>query len=150
MNTKLVSSIEAITRSRLVTIGTDALLTEAAKLLSHTQISLLVVCNSDGTMAGVITKTNIVRRVGHASANACMTAAVDLMTRDVTYCRSADSISDVLSMMQKGDFVHLPVVDDTRKPLGVLNARDGFRALLADEQYEESLLRNYVMGVGYR
>jgi hypothetical protein len=34
--------------------------------------------------------------------------------------------------------------------LGVLNARDGLRALLAAGNHEEALLRNYVMGVGYQ
>jgi CBS domain-containing protein len=44
--------------------------------------------------------------------------------------------------------VHIPVVDENSKPLGVVNARDALRALLAEEKYEESLLRDYVMGVG--
>jgi len=43
MNTKLVSSIDAVARSRLVTISADALLVDAAKALSDTQISLIVV-----------------------------------------------------------------------------------------------------------
>ena len=53
-------------------------------------------------------------------------------------------------MMQKCGFVHVPVVDDNSKPLGVVNARDALRALFAEEKYEKSLLRDYVMGVGYR
>jgi hypothetical protein len=31
-----------------------------------------------------------------------------------------------------------------------LNARDGLRALLAAGNHEETLLRNYVMGIGYQ
>ena len=54
MNTKLVSSIDAVTRSRLVMIGGDALLVDAAELLSDTHISLVVVCNCTGAMVGVI------------------------------------------------------------------------------------------------
>ena len=34
--------------------------------------------------------------------------------------------------------------------LGVVNARDGLRALLAAGNHEEALLRNYVMGIGYQ
>jgi sulfur relay (sulfurtransferase) DsrF/TusC family protein len=34
-------------------------------------------------------------------------------------------------------------------PLGVLNARDGLRALLAAGNHDEALLRNHVMGIGY-
>ena len=74
MNTKLVSSIDAVTRSRLITISANALLVDAAKLLSDTQISLIVVCNTDGAMVGVITKTDIVREIGRCGESACTTA----------------------------------------------------------------------------
>lgn len=150
MNTKLVSSIDAVARSRLATISADALLVDAAKLLSDTHISLVVVGNDDGAMVGVITKTNIVQQIGRCGESACTTAAADVMTRDVTYCRQTDALHDVLLMMAKRDFVHVPVVDEHSKPSGVVNARDALRALMADEKYEASLLRDYVMGIGYR
>ncbi len=150
MNTKLVSSIDAVARSRLVTINADALLVDVAKLLSDTQISLVVVCNSDGAMVGVITKTNIVQQFGRCGESARKTVAADVMTRDVAYCRPTDSVPDVLSMMEKRGFVHIPVVDEISKPSGVVNARDALRALMAEEKYEASLLRDYVMGIGYR
>ena len=35
-------------------------------------------------------------------------------------------------------------------PLGVLNAGDALQVLLQDVQDEEAMLRDYVMGVGYR
>jgi len=91
MNTKLVSSMHAVARSRLVTISADASLVDVAKLLSDTQISLDVVCDSDGAMVGVITKTNIVQQFGRCGESACTTAAADVMTRDVSCCRPTDS-----------------------------------------------------------
>jgi CBS domain-containing protein len=150
MNTKLVSSIDAVARSRLVTITDDALLVDAARLLSDTHISLVVVCDHDGAMVGVITKTNIVQQIGRCGESACTTAVADVMTRDVTYCRPTDSLPDVLSMMAKRGFVHMPVVDENSKPLGVVNDRDALRALMAEQKYEASLLRDYIMGIGYR
>lgn len=150
MNTKLVSSIDAVAHSRLATISVDALLVDVAKLLSDTQVSLVVVCDSEGAMVGVITKTNIVQQIGRCGGSACTTAAADVMTRDVAYCRPTDCLPDVLSTMEKRGLVHVPVVDENSRPLGVVNARDALRALFAEEKYEESLLRDYVMGVGYR
>lgn len=150
MNTKLVSSIEGATRSRLAVVGDDTLLLEVARLLSDTQISLVVVCDAAGVMVGVITKTNIVRQIGLCQGAACTSTAAEIMTRDVTFCSATDCLRDVLSMMQARGFVHVPVVDAQRKPSGVLNARDALRELWAEGQYEEALLRDYVMGVGYR
>jgi len=150
VNTKLVSSIEGATRSRLAVVGDDTLLLKVAQLLSDTQISLVVVCDAAGVMVGVITKTNIVRQIGLCQGAACTSTAAEIMTRDVTFCSATDCLPDVLSMMQARGFVHVPVVDAQRKPSGVLNARDALRELWAEGQYEEALLRDYVMGVGYR
>ena len=71
MNTKLVSSIASVTRSRLVTIGVNDSVLDAARLLSDTHISLVVVCNADGAMAGVVTKTNIVRQIAQCRGSSC-------------------------------------------------------------------------------
>ena len=150
MNSKLVSSIDAVAGSRLVTIGADATLVDAAKLLSSTQISLVVVCDPDGAMVGVITKTDIVRQIGHCAGSDCARVAAEVMICDVASCRPTDCLPDVLALMHQRGFVHIPVVDEAFKPIGVVNARDALRELLAQEKYEESMLRDYVMGVGYR
>jgi len=150
MNAKLVSSMDAIAASRLATVSVKALLADVAKVLSSTHISLVVVCNCDGTMAGVITKTNIVQRISQCEEAVCTMAAADMMTLDVTSCRPTDLLPDVLSMMHKRGFVHIPVIDEQSKPTGVVNARDALRTLQAQEKYEDALLRDYVMGIGYR
>lgn len=150
LNTKLVSSIEAATRSRLLTVTVDTLLPEVARLLSSTNISLVVVCDQAGLMVGVVTKTNIVRQIGHCERAACSSTAAEIMTTEVTYCRTTDCLPDVLSMMHARGFVHVPVIDAAGRPSGVVNERDALRELMAEGQYEEALLRGYVMGVGYR
>lgn len=149
-STPLVSSIEAIACSRMATIARDAMLVDVAKLLTQTHIALVVVCNPDRTMAGVISKSDFVRQIGHCAGRACQTAAVDVMTRQVTFCQASDRLADVLLTMQTQGFVHVPVIDGDRKPVGVVNARDALRLLMMEGQYEESLLRNYVMGIGYQ
>ena len=145
-----VKRIDVLTRSRLVTVSADALLVDVANVLSDTHFSLVVICDPDGVMVGVITKTNIVQQIGRSCASLGTTLASDVMTRNVTSCRHNDSLSDVLSMMEKSSFVHIPVVDENSKPIGVVNAGDALRTMIADEKYEAALLRDYVMGIGYR
>lgn len=149
MNSQPVSSMEGVTRSRLVTIHANAVLTEVAARMSSTQISLVVVCDVDGAMVGVITKTDLVKLMAQSPTGASTATAADVMTRQVVQCRPSYPLRAVLSMMSQRNLVHIPVVDDRSRPLGVVNARDAFRVLLAAEQYEEALLRDYVMGVGY-
>ena len=145
-----VANILAVAHQRLVTIQADALLTEAAKLLCSTHRALLVVCDSKGTMVGVVTKTDIVRQVARRYGDLGDVRIAAVMTPAVAYCKQGDSLHDVLALMHLRDFVHIPIIDDQSRPCGVVNARDALQALLGEVEDEEQLLRAYVMGVGYR
>ena len=91
----LVERVLPIALKRLNTIKVGALLTDAAKLLCDTHKALLVVCNPDGVMVGVISKTDIVRQIAHCEGSRCTTPAKAVMTRDVTYCHSSDPLCPV-------------------------------------------------------
>ena len=52
--------------------------------------------------------------------------------------------------MKSRNVKNVPVADADGCPLGVLNARDALGVLLQEVKGEESLLRDYVMGIGYR
>lgn len=134
---------------RLVTIGDDVPLIDAANLLGDLHTDLLVVCSPDKSLVGVITKTDVVRRIGLCRGIDCTTAASIVMTRAVILCHPGDLLHDVWSIMKEHGLKNIPVVDQDSRPMGVLNARDTLEALLEDVEYEEVLLREYVMCVGY-
>lgn len=146
----LVSGIEAVARSRLFTVSADTRLVEVAAQLSSAQIGVVVVCDAQGAAMGTITETILVRRLGLGQADFFTTRAGDVMTQDFTTCEPQELLSDVLAMMHARGLVHVLLIGTNRQPLGVLNARDGLRALLAAGNHEETLLRNYVMGIGYQ
>ena len=146
----LVSGIQAVARSRLLTVGAEALLVDVAALLSSAQISLVVVCDAAGTAMGIITETVLVKRLGLGQANFFTTHAAEVMTREITVCALDEVLADVLAMMHTRGLIHVLLVDADNRALGVVNARDGLRALLAAGNHEEELLRNYVMGIGYQ
>ena len=146
----LVSGIETIARSRLVTVSADTLLVEVAAHLSSAQISVAVVCDAAGAAMGTITETVLVRQLGLGHADFFTTRAVDVMTKEFTTCAPAKLLSDVLAMMHARSLIHVLLIGADKQPLGVLSARDGLRALLAAGNHEEALLRNYVMGIGYQ
>ncbi len=138
-----------IARDRMVTIRDGAPLIEAATLLRDLDCDLIVVCNSDELLAGVITKTDIVRQISRCDGASCTTAASAVMTRTVVLCRPCDSLPEVWSVMKERRLKNIPIVDQDVRPLGVLNARDALEALLEEVEYEEILLREYVMCIGY-
>jgi predicted transcriptional regulator len=71
------------------------------------------------------------------------------MSRNVITCRPDDWLHEVWSIMKTRIIQCLPVIDADTKAVGILYARDALEALLMETQDEESLLRDYVMCVGY-
>jgi CBS domain-containing protein len=145
-----VQRILAVARDRLVVVSTTALLLDAAKLLNGPDSNLVIVCDDAGVMAGVITKTDVVGRISQCTGCSCTMAVSTVMTTDVAFCRPEDWLNDVWTTIKARGLKNVPVVDQGSKPLGVLNARDVLQSLLQDVEYEEELLRDYVMNVGYR
>lgn len=133
-----------------MTIRHDAPLMAAARLLDGRHINLVVVCGDAGRMVGVVTKTDIVRQMGRCNGSSYTTAAAVMMSRDVTYCQSSDTLHHVWSIMKEHGLFHIPIVTEDLVPLGVINARDALLVLLEGSEYEEALLRDYVIGIGYR
>lgn len=52
--------------------------------------------------------------------------------------------------MKERRLKNVPIADEESRPVGVLNARDALQGLLEEVEDEESLLRDYVMSIGYQ
>ena len=132
---------------RLVSVGVTAPLIDAARPLNDLDIDLVVVCGADGRLAGIITKTDVVRQICLGSGYT--TAASEVMMRDVVLCRPGDLLRDVWAVMKDRSVKNIPIIGQDSRPIGVLNARDVVEVLMDEAEYEEALLRDYVMSVGY-
>jgi CBS domain-containing protein len=144
-----VESVMPAARARLAVIGTGDRLIEAAALLSGPECNLVVVGDERGRIGGVVTKTDIVARISQCDGSSCTTAVRHVMTQDPITCHPDDWLEDVWRIFSARRLKNIPVVDTDGTPLGILNVRDALQALLEDVRYEEKLLRDYVMGVGY-
>jgi len=136
-------------RKRLVTIRDEAPLMDAAKLLREPDADLVVVCNADERMVGVISKTDIVRQISQWRESELAAAASTVMTRTVVSFRPDDLLQDVWTAMKHRSLKNVPIMDQDSRPIGVLNARDVLEALLEEVEQEEMLLRDYVMRIGH-
>ena len=144
-----VQELSEAAGERLVTITDHCKLVEAAKLLvSGTDI--LIVCDAKGTLQGVVTKTDVVKKISVCEGATCMCLVSTVMTRDVALCRGGDLLKNVSQLMKERHLKNIPLVDRDNRPIGVLTARAVLRALLSDAEFEETQLIDYVKGIGYR
>lgn len=136
-------------RERLVTIADGAPLLEAARLL-RPGTDLVIVCDPVGRLAGVVTRTDIVSQISFCDEASCVADIPLAVTRDVVSSRPDDKLQDVWLKITETRFRNIPVTCEDIRPLGVITAQDVFRILLEEAEYDQALLRDYVMGVGYR
>ena len=109
----------------------------------------MVVCGSDGRLAGVVTKTDVVRQISCCQGSSCTVALSTIMTTDVVFCRTTDRVSDIWTIMKERRLENVPVTDEASVPIGLLKTRDVLQMLLTEVESEETLLREYGVGVGY-
>jgi CBS domain-containing protein len=149
VRTMIVKNILPRAFERLAIIEAEAPVREAAALMSKPHTDLVVVCEQ-GNMVGVLTKTDIVSQIGRCGEAGCTATVDSIMTRDVTYCHAHEALLDVWSLMRERGLQRVPILDEARRPLGIIYAREVLQALLSESENEDELLRDYISGIGYR
>jgi CBS domain-containing protein len=144
-----VENLLSEARARLVTIAESASLIQAAALL-HTGTDLVMVCHANGVLAGIITKTDVVGQISRCQGSSCTVLTALVMQRDVLVCRTGERLSDVWDTMKERGIKNVPLLDQDSRPLGIVNARDLLQMLLKESADDEAMMRDYVMGFGYR
>jgi CBS domain-containing protein len=146
----LVHHILDDARRRLAVLSHEALVSDAAGILANPTTPLVVVCDGKGVTVGVISRTDIVRVLACARADALQADAGAIMTRSVLSCHADQTLQRVWESMSARSLRCAPVLDEEGRPQGVVHARDLALALIDEVTLEEALLRDYVLGIGYQ
>ena len=131
--------------SEILTVGPDASVSDAAKILSKRRIGALVVSTDGKRALGIISERDIVRELGR-SGTSCMKKNVDqYMSRTVVTCTEDETADQALAKMTEGRFRHLPVVKD-EDMIGFISIGDVVKARLMDLSMEKEALEGMIMG----
>ena len=129
--------------SDVVTIAPTANLSEAVKLLAERRIGAVIVTGADNRVAGILSERDIVRALGERGADALGDNIAAVMTRKVTTCVEADTVSDIMERMTTGKFRHVPVVEQGRLS-GVISIGDVVKFRVEEIVRESDALREYI------
>ena len=146
----LVMHILEAARKRLAVLSREASLFDAARILANRDTPLIVVCDGDGIAVGVISTSHVINVLATAGVDALGLDAGAIMTQPLLSCHVDENLQQVWAVMTARTLPCAPILDDDGRAQGVLHARDVAIALLDEVNYEELLLRDYVMGVGYQ
>jgi len=127
----------------VVTLEPDATLARAAQLLGARRIGAVVVTDGDNHIVGILSERDIVRMIGETGADALALTVDRVMTEKVTTCHERHTINDVMELMTRGRFRHLPVEKDG-KLAGIVSIGDVVKGRIEEVEREAEQIREYI------
>lgn len=113
-----------------------------ARLAEH-KIGALVMTDESRAVVGIISERDVVRVLAQGGGEALNDTAGRHMTRTVVTCRRGDTVDEVMEMMTRGRFRHVPVVDGGDL-VGIISIGDVVKYRMAEVEREAQELRSYI------
>ena len=117
------------------TVRPSATVQQVCDQLSSKHIGAAVVVGAAGEVIGVVSERDIVHAVAKGGPGGLSRTIDEIMTREVVTCKLTDTSADLMELMTRGRFRHVPVVEDGR-PVGIISARDALGPELEAFVYE--------------
>ena len=136
-----------LSERELITVNENDQLLEAIKKLAKYNIGAIPVTNSNKKLAGIISERDIVKELAKKEDLDYSTLFVhQLMTKKVICCES-DVLSDkLMELMTKNKVRHIPIVDNSNHPIGIVSIGDVVNRLIEKIEYENKMLKDFVSG----
>jgi CBS domain-containing protein len=121
-----INSILTRKGSEIITIRPERTISDAVALLAKHNIGALVVVDAAGTLKGIISERDIIRKAAEAQDIFSLPVG-DVMTKRVIVGVPEDDVISVAHTMTERRFRHLPIVDDDRL-VGIISSGDILKA----------------------
>ena len=125
---------------QVVTTTPETSVPAAAQRLKEYNIGLLVVCDGEGVVVGVLSERDLVGAVADGGERISTMKVEALMTRDPITCDMDDSPFEVLHTMNRKGFRHMPVLKNG-KLKGLVSSRDVLKHLLGLADLGQATMR---------
>lgn len=96
---------------------------DAARLMRDSNIGCVFV-EEAGRLAGIFTERDFLIRVAGESVDPAATTVGEVMTANPESLKPIDEIAWAIHLMAVGGFRNVPVVDDEKRPVGIVSSHD--------------------------
>ncbi|MGI8407922.1 MAG: CBS domain-containing protein [Actinomycetota bacterium] len=120
--------VGSLASKRLVSVGPDHKLVDAARRMNENKIGSVVV-TVEGSNPGILTERDLLRSIAEG-ADAGSTLVEEYMTPIAITASASWDVHEAAQRMFDGGFRHLIVLDEEGEPAGILSLRDLLEALL--------------------
>lgn len=104
-------------------ISSDASVAETVDLLVQNSIGAVAVVEDD-RLVGIFSERDLLRLIAAGGYDVLGRPVSEVMTREPKTLRAEAQISDALHLMHKGGYRHVPIVDASGHPAGMVSVRD--------------------------
>ncbi len=129
------------------TLSDDVSLGEATKALAAQRIGALILLDRNGGLAGILSERDVVRMIGTKGPECLTESVADVMTRKITTCREEATVTEVMELMTRGRFRHIPVVE-RGKLVGIVSIGDLVKRRIEEAEREAEDMRTYISAAG--
>jgi CBS domain-containing protein len=133
---------EIMRQNFLFVVQRNAMVAEAVRTMAANNVGIVAVLDG-GTLVGVFSERDVVRRVVDRGLDPARTAVADVMTSDLVVADADDDYQSAMRKMDQANIRHLPVVSGGRL-LSMLSIRDLMRVALDDRGQEIEYLKEYL------
>ncbi len=132
--------------SNIWSISPDAPVYSALKMLDEKNIGALLVMTGE-KIDGIVSERDCVRKVDLAGGTSQEMKVREIMTGQVLYVDTSQSLEDCMAIMTEKKVRHLPVFEGQRL-VGMVSIGDILKEIISDQQFMIEQLSRYISGVG--
>jgi CBS domain-containing protein len=104
-------------------IGPETDLRTVARIMKDEDIGSLPVGEND-RLIGMVTDRDIALRALTNGRDVAKLTARDVMTNEIVYCRSNETVEDAIHLMESKKIRRLPVINEDKRMVGMLSLGD--------------------------
>jgi len=144
---KIGEVLRAKPEGGVVTITPDAGARELIAKLAEHNVGALIVSSDGETVEGIVSERDVVRHLHHDGTVVNNTVGA-IMTDVVETCAPDSTLDDLMEVMTRRRFRHVPVVQDG-KLVGIVSIGDVVKHKLSQLEFERDQLDSYVHQGGH-
>jgi CBS domain-containing protein len=118
-----VKDVLGMRESRVVATTPEKSVQNVVDLLTKEEVGAVMVRNWEGVIIGIFSERDVVHGLSADRERLLSMEVGEVMTAGVESCGPEDDINDVITMMAKRHFRHVPVIEDS-KIKGIISLRD--------------------------
>jgi CBS domain-containing protein len=143
----LVSDLIKRKGSAVASAPPDTTVAALLDLLAEHRIGAVVVSEDGGTVTGIVSERDVVRKLRTAGAALLDAPISELMTADVVVSAPGDTVEDLMRLMTERRIRHVPVVDRDRMA-GIISIGDVVKSRIDELEADRDHLIDYIHSSG--